>query len=477
MSEGIEIGRDLGLTLSGNGTTQQIKRTPLGAIADPTFVDFKAWQKRGDGDYNDVAQQLNFNVTLSPEDNVEYGPSAGRMVLARFYLAHDMAHEAIGVLEVLAEEDETMSLDPSFAMLWGVAQYMSRRYEDAVDAFKAGPLESSLNAMLWRGAALKALGDDAGARRYLDQGEAAINRYPAHWQARFHIDAADAWLDANDVQRVRRHLDALPAAQIGDALLAEAEFIRGQMLETVNKQGEALQHYQRVIQRGSERSKVEATFAKTILLYRQGELDEDEVIERLEVLRYQWRGDDLELAMLHELGRVYVDKGDYRQGLSVMRQAVSNYPDNELADQIGNSMSDVFKKLFLEESIDNIPPIQALALYYDFRDLTPIGRDGDDMIRRLADRLVAFDLLEQAAELLEHQTHQRLRGVARAQVATRLAMIYLMDRKPSKALQSIRSTRQTRLPKTIMHARRLLEARALAEIEQIRSRARADQRR
>jgi hypothetical protein len=45
-------------------------------------------------------------------------------------------------------------------------------------------------------------------------------------------------------------------------------------------------------------------------------------------------------------------------------------------------------------------------------------------------------------------------------------MIYLMDRKPSKALQSIRSTRQTRLPKSVTHARRLLEARALAEIEQ-----------
>ena len=39
------------------------------------------------------------------------------------------------------------------------------------------------------------------------------------------------------------------------------------------------------------------------------------------------------------------------------------------------------------------------AMFYEFRELTPIGRRGDEMIRRLADRLVAVDLLDQAGEL------------------------------------------------------------------------------
>ena len=32
--------------------------------------------------------------------------------------------------------------------------------------------------------------------------------------------------------------------------------------------------------------------------------------------------------------------------------------------------------------------MQALALFYDFRELTPIGADGDEMVRRLARRLI-----------------------------------------------------------------------------------------
>ena len=55
-----------------------------------------------------------------------------------------------------------------------------------------------------------------------------------------------------------------------------------------------------------------------------------------------------------------------------------------------------FDSLFLAGKGDALPAIDALALFYDFRELTPIGRRGDEMIRRLADRLVSVDLLYQA---------------------------------------------------------------------------------
>ena len=67
------------------------------------------------------------------------------------------------------------------------------------------------------------------------------------------------------------------------------------------------------------------------------------------------------------------------------------------------------------------------------------------MIRKLADRLVPVDLLDQAAELLQHQVDHRLQGAARAQVATRLAVIYLMNRKPDRALATLQSSRSSEL--------------------------------
>jgi hypothetical protein len=86
------------------------------------------------------------------------------------------------------------------------------------------------------------------------------------------------------------------------------------------------------------------------------------------------------------------------------------------------------------------------------------------MIRRLADRLVSVDLLDQAAELLQYQIDKRLEGAARAQVAARLAMVYLTHRKPDRAIASLRSTRIADLSGELRQQRLLLEARAQSDV-------------
>ena len=103
-------------------------------------------------------------------------------------------------------------------------------------------------------------------------------------------------------------------------------------------------------------------------------------------------------------------------------------------------------------------------MFYEFRELTPIGRRGDEMIRRLADRLVAIDLLDQAAELLQYQIDKRLEGAARAQVAARLAMVYLTNRKPDRAISALRATRIADLSGELRQQRLLLEARAQSDV-------------
>jgi hypothetical protein len=120
--------------------------------------------------------------------------------------------------------------------------------------------------------------------------------------------------------------------------------------------------------------------------------------------------------------------------------------------------------VFLAGKGDALPTIDALSLFYDFRELTPIGRRGDEMIRRLADRLVTVDLLDQAADLLQYQVDHRLQGAARAQVATRLAVVYLMNRKPDRALATLRATRTAELSNELRDQRLLIEARALSDI-------------
>jgi hypothetical protein len=74
------------------------------------------------------------------------------------------------------------------------------------------------------------------------------------------------------------------------------------------------------------------------------------------------------------------------------------------------------------------------------------------------------DLLEQAAQLLQHQVDERLEGVSKAQVAADLAAIYLMDRKPDRALTALASSRQPNMAVSLLADRRIIEARALMDL-------------
>ncbi len=147
----------------------------------------------------------------------------------------------------------------------------------------------------------------------------------------------------------------------------------------------------------------------------------------------------------------------------MLRVALLVHPNSDFTRAIQDEAATGFDDLFLGGKGDALPPIEVLGLFYDYRDLTPVGRRGDEMIRRLVDRLVAVDLLDQAAELLQHQIDHRLQGGARAQVATRLAVIYLLNRKPERAIATLQATRTAELSNELRDQRLLLEARALSE--------------
>ena len=77
-----------------------------------------------------------------------------------------------------------------------------------------------------------------------------------------------------------------------------------------------------------------------------------------------------------------------------------------------------------------------------------------------------MDLLGPAASLLAYQVDRRLDGIAKAQVSTRLAEVYLMDHKPQDAINALHNSEITGLPDDTLHQRLVLEARAFAALKQ-----------
>jgi hypothetical protein len=227
---------------------------------------------------------------------------------------------------------------------------------------------------------------------------------------------------------------------------------------------DALALYSEGIKLGDGPVRAESILLKTMLEHRLDKIEINDAIETLERLALSWRGDDIEINTLRSLGGLYIEAKNQRRAFQVLKDAVVADEGSEFTRLFQDEMSRAFISYFLGEQSSEKPALDTLALYYDFKEMTPIGRQGDEIIRRLSDRLVEVDLLEQAANLLEYQIDKRLRGAGRSQVAARLAYVHLLNKSPEKAINVLQRTRQSVLPEQLQKERNLLEARALSDL-------------
>ena len=460
------ISRKGGLTISSNNVYQLLARKKPKKVEKKSligFIDFKNWQKGGPRFFARRLAQMEREIAFAAPKQ----KNKKRMQLARFFIAHQLSAEAMGVARQIVHEDATLANDPSFNTIVGAANVLMDRRSDARKALDIHDLAFDKNAALWRAYLAVREEDWPLALKQFSEGSEEISAYPPYMQARFRLLEAQAALAVKQWKRAATSLDAAPKNLPSKVIRSELELLKGEYFELIQKNDEALKSYKRVIGMDAGRFSARAELKRVNLMLRQKKIDDTGAIKALERLSIIWRGDETELKTLHRLADLYAKNKKYRKAFQIMKNTVIAFPKAQEALQIQDEMKDVFTDLFLYGKADSLPPVKALSLYYDYKELTPIGRLGDELIRRLAARLMSVDLLDQASELLDYQVKNRLNGIARAQVAARLALIHLMNRKPALALRSIRDTRQPDLPDELKRRRDILEARSLGEMGRI----------
>jgi tetratricopeptide (TPR) repeat protein len=278
--------------------------------------------------------------------------------------------------------------------------------------------------------------------------------------------SAETALALGDVAGARSWINFALASPSDPAEDAHTRLVAAAVSEREGNAGAALGQYQALEQLPQDDIAGPAQLHATQIQLAEGAVTPAQAIGVFDGLRFRWRGGSFELETIRALGQLYLAQGRYREALEAFRSAGKNLPDLPEAVQLQADLSAAFKSLFLDGMADGLQPIQALALFYDFKELTPVGADGDAMVRRLTRRLVDVDLLPQAEDLLKYQVDNRLDGVPKAEVATDLAVIYLMDRKPEDALDAINASRTTILPGALNLQRRIVAARALTGLGQ-----------
>ena len=451
----ISISRPEGLSLSATSIGQQQVSANFRAF---TF-DTQLWGHDRDAPFNARQSELIRQAAAAPTSKRRQA----RLNLARFYLAKDMAPEAKAVLDV-ALSDQRGSEDVTGSVLTAVANVMLDRPEEAIKELAKPQVGNQQDAPIWRAIAYARQGRWAEARDIFNTVSASVGALPLELQRMAMMEALRSAVEVRDFNSATTLANEFETVGVTPDLEPTINVLIGRLYEGLGRTEDALSSYRAAATSKDRRAAAQGRLRETVLTFATGGMGRKDIINDLETLTTVWRGDETETEGLKLLAHLYTEDSRYRDAFHVMRTALLAHPNSGMTRKIQDEAAATFESLFLGGKGETLPPIEALGLFYDFRELTPIGRRGDEMIRRLADRLVSVDLLDQAAELLQHQVDHRLQGAARAQVATRLAVVYLMNKKPDRALATLQATRVADLSNDLRDQRLLLEARAMSSL-------------
>lgn len=454
--DGVAVSRGGGLALSQAPPPARPQAQPL---AEPILVR-ERWMRDQLGSTLAGWRERLDEVVAAPRS----GRSAARLDLVRFLMANGLDAEAAGVLAVASAEDPALLRQRGFALLTGINAARLRRDALARRLLTADGLREDPEALLWRAVL------DARARRWgpafdgLRRSALLIDLYPDDVQGLIRPLTIRAALRAGDLAAAEAELDQAQGLKLGLAYREELELLRAVADEAAGRGEAALDTFRRLSESDTRPVAAEAALRHVALALGRGAMEPAEAMARLETVAVAWRGDDIEAQALGLLGRLYAEAGRWRDAFLAARTANRLFPDHDVTRTLHEATAQLFEDLFLSGKRASLQKVEALALFFDFKEFMPIGRRGDEIVRHLVDRLVELDLLEQAGDLLQHQVDKRLTGAARATVAARLALVRLTDGKPQAALTALRSTRLADLPAEMKRARALLEARALSDL-------------
>jgi len=459
---GVTIGTFTGAGLRFSSELDTAPRDAAASSSTNSLFDIAAWKRGGPDNF-----EANRKIVLATLSTVSASKRAlAHLQAARFFLANAYPAEALGYLRLAAIDQPDLAETPGFKIVKGGAEALLAQWDLAQADLDNPALANDPETQMWRGYAHVGDSESPGDwDKQLAGGLPLLKGYPHRLKWKMAAAAATAAVAAGDQQTANQALTLLDREEASKMEEPEKDYLHGTYDQLVGHFEKAIDEYDTAAEGDNREFRALARFAETELQLRTRKITPKEAAEQLDKLRFSWRDESFEFNLLFRYAQLQREAGDYPSALRALRSLVNYYPDDKDTPKAAQLMSDMFKMLYLQGGADTLSPISAIGLFDEFRELTPTGAEGDEMIRKLADRLAKVDLLDRAADLLKHQVTYRLSGLDKARVGAQLALLDVMNEQPQAALDGLAASEVPGEPDELLRQRRQLKARALSDLD------------
>ena len=451
-------GRNRGLNISRNLDLIKRQENMAKDSTDTNSFDIDIDKHLLNLSFNDAENQLKLDIAKANADEKVFA----QLNLAKYYATLGLGTNALSVISKIKKSKHKIINTERFNAIEGVANFLTKRYDEALDNFSFGTLPDINEAIFWRTLAMTNNSFSKENNIILLSYLSLIKDYPQILKDRIAIIGAKNSLFANDDISAQNFIDILKTSK--DKYHNHSDLVRLLSAKKMAIQGfttSAFTEYTRLGRSASIRYSSLARFEAARLGSKSSLMPVKKAISELEKLKFTWNEPEFKSALYKELAKLYIKDKNYHQALSTLNDA---YLDDITKDknEIESQMISLFEDIFIHNQADDIPSIKSLALFNDFEWLAKKSKKHNDIVQRFADRLVAVDLLPRADILLTNLlNNKKVTLVEKSSIGTRLAVVKLFSGKANDAITILDETEIYGIPTTLQNHRRIIRAKAL----------------
>src|SRR5690606_18994117 len=185
--------------------------------------------------------------------------------------------------------------------LRGAARAMVGRYAEAQADFSGAVLANDPSTAVWQGYVAAKQSDWITARRSFAAGARAVERFSPVWRTRFAAAHAQAAIETGGLTAARARRAHAFTRKAGAAEEVAARLVQARLFELEGQIDRALAVYRAVSSAPLDGLATPARLAVIKIERGRNAIDDNEAIAQLEPLRWRWRGDATELAVIRTL--------------------------------------------------------------------------------------------------------------------------------------------------------------------------------
>jgi hypothetical protein len=387
-------------------------------------------------DYNNKRKELDQFLMMAPD-----GDKLSIILdLVKLTLSQSLGAESFGFLDIAEDLNEQIADTSEYMALRGAAHFIAGQYDIADDYLSNEAIANIAEVNLWAAATKAAMGDEGAAVNLYNDTASLADIYPIAIRMNVLAPLALAHLNEGQGEEAAKIIDLMSKkrSEMSREHRATVAYLKGRAQSITGRPDEGISN----LYKASMADKLGPYGIRSEMLLIQDELTREvitieEAINRMERLRFAWRGDGLETEIQIALGELYIQDGDPRKGLNALKRAATNTGSIIERRQVVRLMADAFKSIFIDEKYADIDPMVAVATYDEFKELTPVGDEGNRLIDALADRLMAVNLMSRATNVLKDKMNRLGEGRDAIQAGLRIASIQLLDREPEAAYETL----------------------------------------